>query len=352
MDKIIMKNLKIAMLAPIAWRTPPRGYGPWELVTSNLTEGLISKGLNVTLFATKDSITKARLHAVCPRGYEEDKTIDREVWKLMHISEVFERADQFDIIHNHFDYPVLTYSKIVKTPVLTTIHGFSSPDIYPVYEKYNDNTYYVSISESNRYEKLNYLATVYHGIDLKDFTFNPNGGDYLVFLGRISYEKGTYEAIQIAKKLNKKLIIAGIIQDPDYYNAKVRPFLTNETIKFIGPIGPEERDNLLGNALALLHPIMSPEGFGLVLTEAMACGTPVIGFDRGSVKEVVKHKKTGFVVDNVSEAVKSIKNLDTINRIDCRKRVEKYFTIEHMVNGYIEVYNKIISLEGKKNINY
>jgi glycosyltransferase involved in cell wall biosynthesis len=339
-----MKKIKIAMLAPIAWRTPPKDYGPWELVASNLTEGLVEKGHDVTLFATKNSITKAKLHAVCPEGYEEDKRINPDVWKLLHISEVFERANEFDIIHNHFDFPVLTYSKLVKTPLVTTIHGFSSPDIYPIYEKYNDNTHYVSISDSDRYEKLDYIATVYNGINLDEFTYNPIGGDYLVFLGRICYEKGTYEAIQIAKKSNKKLIIAGIIQEKDYYKQKVRPYIDNNQIIFMGPVGPKKRDQLLGNALALLHPVMRPERFGLVMPEANACGTPVIGFDLGSIKEVIEHNKTGFVVNNVNEAVKCIKNIDKISRSDCRKRVEEHFSVEKMVEGYAKVYNKILSL--------
>lgn len=332
------------MLAPIAWRTPPKDYGPWELVASNLTEGLVKKGYDVTLFATKDSITKAKHHAICHKGYEEDKTINPEVWKLLHISEVFEKADQFDIIHNHFDYPPLTYSKLIKTPVLTTIHGFSSPDIYPVYEKYNNHTHYVSISDADRYEKLNYVATVYNGINLDEFTYNPNKGDYLVWLGRICHEKGTHEAIQIAKRANKKLIIAAIIQEEDYYKKKVKPYIDGNQIKFIGPVGPKDRDKLLSNALALLHPVMKPERFGLVMPEAMACGTPVIGFDLGSVREVVEHNKTGFVVNNVKEAVNCVKKITEIKRIDCRKRVEKHFTVEKMVKGYIDVYNKILDL--------
>ena len=340
-----MKRIKIAMLAPIAWRTPPKDYGPWELVASNLTEGLVKKGYDVTLFATKDSMTKAKHHAICPEGYEENKGINADVWKLLHISEVFERANEFDIIHNHFDFPALTYSKLIKTPVVTTIHGFSSPDIYPVYEKYNDNTYYVSISNSDRYKKLDYIATVYNGINLDEFVYNPVGGDYLVFLGRICCEKGTHEAIQIAKKSNKKLIIAGIIQEEDYYKQKVEPYVDGKQIKFVGPVGPKERNRLLGNALALLHPVMRPERFGLVMPEAMACGTPVIGFDLGSIKEVIEHDKTGFVVNNVKEAVECIKKIGKINRGDCRKRVEEHFNVEKMVEDYAKVYNKILSLK-------
>lgn len=343
-----MKDIRIAMLAPIAWRTPPRDYGPWELVASNLTEGLINKGYDVTLFATKDSITKANLHAICPRGYEEDKNINPDVWKLLHISEVFERANEYDLIHNHFDFPVLTYSRLVKTPVLTTIHGFSSSEIYPVYEKYNNDTYYVSISNSDRYEKLDYIATVYNGIDLNKFTYNSKRGNYLVFLGRICREKGTYEAIQIARKANKKLYIAGIVQEHDYFKEKIKPNLDNNQIKYLGIVNNDKKNKLLGNALAILHPVKKPERFGLVMIEAMACGTPVIGFNLGSVKEVVKHEKTGFVVNDVADAVNSVQKLEAINRINCRKRVKKYFTVDKMVEEYIKVYNKIMLIEKKK----
>lgn len=344
-----MKKPKIAMLAPIAWRTPPKHYGPWELVVSNLTEGLVKKGHDVTLFATKDSITKAKHYAVCPCGYEEDKTINPEIWKLLHISELLERADEFDIIHNHFDYPLLTYSKLIKTPILTTIHGFSSPEIYPVYEKYDNNVHYVSISDADRYEKLNYIATVYNGISLDEFTFNPVGGEYLVFLGRICYEKGTHEAIQIAKKAGKNLIIAGIIQEKEYFRKKVEPYVDGKQIKFIGPVGPKERNQLLGNALALLHPVMKPERFGLVMPEAMACGTPVIAFDKGSIREVVEDGKTGFILSNIEEAVKCVENIGKISREACRKHVEKNFSVEKMVGDYEKVYNKILSLGNKEN---
>lgn len=343
-----MKNIRIAMLAPIAWRTPPRDYGPWELVTSNLTEGLVKRGYDVTLFATKESITRAKHHAICPRGYEEDKALNPEVWKLLHISEVFERAGEFDIIHNQFDYPALTYSRLVKTPIVTTIHGFSSSDIYPVYEKYNNHTYYVSISDADRYEKLDYIATVYNGINLDEFTFNPNAGKDLVWLGRICYEKGTYEAIQIAKASGKNLIIAGIIQEKDYYKEKIKPLIDGDQIRFIGSVGPKERDKLLGNALTLLHPVMRPERFGLVMTEAMACGTPVIGFDRGSVREVIAHNKSGFVVNSVEEAVECLRKINMIKRSDCRKRVEGMFTVDCMVGGYIKVYKEIMELERGK----
>ena len=192
--------MKVAMLAPIAWRTPPVLYGPWELVTSLLTEELVKNGVDVTLFATANSITNAELRAVSPMGYDEDRSIDAKVWECMHISECFENADEFDIIHNQFDFLPLTYSKLTETPVITTIHGFSSPRIMPVYKKYNNSTHYVSISDADRSPDLDYTATVHHGIDLDQFTFNAEPkGDYILYFGRVHHDKGTKEAVEIAQ---------------------------------------------------------------------------------------------------------------------------------------------------------
>ncbi len=205
--------MRIAMLSSIAWRTPPRHYGPWERVVSLLTEGLVAKGVDVTLFATADSQTEAKFHAIVPRSYEEDKSMIPKVWESLHISEVFERAQDFDLIHNHFDFLPLTYSGLVKRPVLTTIHGFSSEKILPVYKKYNGKSYYVSISDADRSPELTYIATIHHGIDLEAFTFNPSAGEYLLFFGRIHPHKGVREAIEIARLAERDLLIAGIVQD-------------------------------------------------------------------------------------------------------------------------------------------
>ncbi|HHL40725.1 MAG TPA: glycosyltransferase family 4 protein, partial [Deltaproteobacteria bacterium] len=201
--------MRIAMLSPIAWRTPPRHYGPWESVVSLLTEGLVERGLDVTLFATGDSQTRARLVSVCPRGYEEDPEIEPKVWECLHISGLFEQADDFDIIHNHFDFLPLTYTAMTTTPVVTTIHGFSSPRILPVYEKYDGRVHYVAISEADRSPRLRYAATIHHGIDLRRFTFRPDPGDYLLFFGRIHPEKGAREAIEAARRASMKLVMAG-----------------------------------------------------------------------------------------------------------------------------------------------
>lgn len=334
--------MHIAMISPIAWRTPPRHYGPWEQVVSLLTEGLVKRGLEVTLFATADSLTNAKLHAVSPRGYEEDPSLDPKVWECLHISEVFEHANEFDLIHNHFDFLPLTYSQLVSTPVLTTIHGFSSPKIYPVYEKYNGKVSYVSISNADRLPSLTYVATVYHGIDLKHFTFQPTPGEYLLFFGRIHPDKGTREAIEIAKQANMKLILAGIIQDQTYYQTEVLPYIDNKTIFYVGSADPIKRDKLLGGAYALLHPINFKEPFGLSVIESMACGTPVIAFSKGSMPEIIEHGQTGFLVSNVSEAIETLRAIPDIDRKECRKAVEKRFTAEIMVENYIKVYQKIL----------
>src|SRR5688572_12747237 len=207
---------RVAVLSPVAWRTPPRQYGAWETVASNITEGLVARGWDVTLFATRDSMTRASLHAVVDKGYEEDSNADPKVAEYLHISEVFERAGDFDLIHSHYDFMALTYTRLVKAPVLTTIHGFSSPKIMPIYRKYRDS-YFASISDSDRHPDLNYLATVYNGIDLSLYPFQQRGGEHLVFLGRIHPEKGVHLAIDAAKLSGRKLIIAGIIQDEEYF---------------------------------------------------------------------------------------------------------------------------------------
>lgn len=334
--------MRIAMLSPIAWRTPPRHYGPWERVVSLLTEGLVAAGMDVTLFATGDSQTEGKLHAVCPSGYEEDQSIDPQVWSVLHISEVFERANEFDIIHNHFDFTPLTYSRLVRTPLLTTIHGFSSPRIRPVYKKYDTTSFYVSISDADRAPELTYIATIHHGIDLENFTFNPKPEDYLLYFGRIHPDKGTREAIDIAKQCDRRLIIAGIIQDKTYFREIVQPEIDGNNIEYVGSVGPDQRDRLLGKAFALLHPINFAEPFGLSVVESLTCGTPVIAFNKGSMPEIILHGKTGFLVSAVEEAVEAVERIPEIDRADCRLDAEQRFGVGRMVDEYIRVYEQII----------
>jgi glycosyltransferase involved in cell wall biosynthesis len=336
--------MRIGILAPIAWRTPPRHYGPWERVASLLAEGLVERGLDVTLFATADSQTRAKLHAVCPRGYEEDRSLDPKVWECLHIAAAFERAQDFDLIHNNFDFLPLTYSDLVKTPVVTTIHGFSSPRILPVYRRYNEHGYYVSISNADRDPSLKYVATVYHGIDIEHFTFRPASSDHLVFLGRIHPDKGTREAIEIAKRARRRLIIAGIIQDQAYFQTQIEPHIDGRAVEYVGSVGPAARDSLLGEAAALLHPILFDEPFGLSVIEAMACGTPVIAFSRGSMPELVRHGENGFLVQDVEEAVGAVNRLPEIRREDCRRFVEEGFSAARMVDDYVAVYERVLAM--------
>lgn len=335
--------MRIAMLSPIAWRTPPRHYGPWENVVSLITEGLVAAGHEVTLFATGDSLTAGRLESVCDRGYEEDPAIIPKVFEALHIANLFERANDFDIIHNNFDFLPLSYSGLVNTKMLTTIHGFSSPGILPVYKKYNDSTHYVSISDADRSSDLDYIRTVHHGIDLREFQYEADPEDYLLFFGRIHPDKGAADAIQIAKAHSKKLILAGIVQDQDYFRERVEPYLDEGQCVFVGSVGPAERNRLLGKALALLHPIYFDEPFGLSVIEAMACGTPVIAYNRGSMPELIEDSINGFLVGSAAEAIQAVGRVRELDRAAIRARVERDFTADRMVADYISVYESMLA---------
>jgi len=335
--------MKIAILSPIAWRTPPLKYGPWEQVASNIAEGLVAKGLDVTLFATGNSSTQGKLEFISETAYAEDDSIDSKVWECLHISNLMEQAKDFDLIHNNYDFLPLSYSRLIKTPMVTTIHGFSSPQIIPVYKKYNADNYYVSISNADRSPELEYIATVYNGIDPSGFTFNANPKDYLLFFGRIHPEKGTYEAIQIAKQTKRKLIISGLIQDAEYFKNVVKPHINNEDIVYVGNSGAKERNKLLGEACVLLHPISFNEPFGLSVVEAMLCGTPVIAFNKGSMSELIQHKKTGFLVETLEDAVVAVDSIDSINRWQCNRWAKVNFTQDQMVDGYLDVYSNILN---------
>ena len=335
--------MRIAVLSPISWRTPPLHYGPWESVVSLLTEELVHMGLDVTLFATGDSQTRGKLVAVCPRPYSEDRSVDPKVAECLHISEIFEHAAEFDIIHNHFDFLPLTYSGLVETPVVTTIHGFSSPSIVPVYKKYNDRGHYVAISDSDKSPELDYIATIHHGIDIAQFPFSGAEGEYLLFFGRIHPDKGVYEAIKVAQRIGMKLVIAGIIQDQDYFAAEVEPHIDGRTVEYLGSVGPDQRADVLGHALALLHLISFEEPFGLSMVESMACGTPVIAFPRGSIPEIIRHGTTGFIVEDIEQAVDAVAALQSIDRSACREDVERRFSHTRMARDYVDAYEKVLN---------
>ncbi len=337
------KPLRVALLAPISWRVPPRHYGPWEQFVSLLTEGLVRRGVDVTLFATADSVTTAHLSACVPRGYSEDPSQDAKVAESLHISALFERAGEFDLIHNSYDFLPLTYSGLVDTPVITTIHGFSSERIVAVYERYNEQGYYVAISEADRHEKLRYIATVHHGIDMSAFETRSVPGAYLLYFGRIHPDKGTAEAIDVAERAGLPLTIAGIIQDREYFERFVEPRLDGEQVTYIGSVGPEDRGELLGRARALLHLIDFEEPFGYSVVEAMACGTPVIANARGSMPEIVRHGVSGYLVHSLDEAVAAVHASGDLDRLTVRASVDQRFDVERMVDEYLDVYRRVLA---------
>ena len=331
------------MLAPISWRVPPRHYGPWEQFVSLLTEGLVARGVDVTLFATADSITSARLVGSAPTGYSEDPSLDAKVWEGLHIAAVFERAAEFDVIHNSFDFLPLTYSRLVRTPVVTTIHGFSSERIVPVYEKYNDDSYYVAISDADRHERLDYAATIHHGIDMRQFEVGAGPRDYALFFGRIHPDKGTAEAIDVAERAGVPLVIAGIVQDDEYFQRFVKPRVDGERVSYIGPVGPDRRGEVLGGARALLHLVDFDEPFGFSVVEAMACGTPVIAHPRGSMTEIVRHGENGFLVTSADDAVTAVGAAAGLDANAVRASVERRFDAERMVDDYLRLYRTIVA---------
>lgn len=333
--------MKIAMLAPISWRTPPRHYGPWELVTSLLTEALVKRGVDVTLFATQDSQTAGTLAAVVPAPYSEDPSVDAKVWEFRHLAHLFERAGEFDLIHNQADFPAHAFAHLVDTPMVTTIHGFSSDRILPMYQPYQDRVHFVAISDADRSPKLQYADTIHHGIVLDDFPFNPHGSDDLLFFGRMHPDKGAAEAIAVAKATGRALAMYGIVQDQGYYERSVVPAL-NDRIVHPGAVGGDDRTRALGGAAALLHLINFDEPFGLSVIEAMACGTPVIAINRGSMPELIDHGVTGFLVDSVEGAIDAVARLPEIDRAACRAAVAERFSVERMADRYIALYETII----------
>ena len=330
------------MLSPIAWRTPPRHYGPWEQFASLLTEGLVAAGHDVTLFATADSITAANLHATAPCGWSEDATIDAKVAECLHVASVFERAREFDIIHNGFDFLPLTYSDLVTTPVVTTIHGFSSDRIIPVYKRYDSTTAYVSISDSDRHPDLHYAATIHHGIDTDGFAIDPSPGEHLLFFGRIHPDKGTAQAIEVARRCGRRLDIAGIIQDEQYFRDEIAPQVDGELVRYLGAIDTSSRAEVLGGARALLHLIDFDEPFGYSVVEAMACGTPVIANSRGSMGELIAHGVTGFLVEDIDSAVAAVASVGELDRRRIAELAADRFTTDAMIDKYTEVYREVI----------
>jgi glycosyltransferase involved in cell wall biosynthesis len=308
-----------------------------------LTEGLVAAGHDVTLFATADSVTTATLHATAPGGWSDDATIDPKVAECLHIAAVYERADDFDIIHNSFDFLPLTYSGLVQTPVITTIHGFSSPRILPVYERYDATTHYVAISDADRHPHLRYTTTIHHGIDTAAFAVDPTPEDHLLYFGRIHPDKGTAHAIDVARRTGRRLDIAGIVQDERYFRDEVEPHLDDEHVRYLGPVPASERTDVLGGAHALLHLIDFDEPFGYSVVEAMACGTPVIATARGSMTELIEDRVTGYLVTGPDQAVEAVDRAGDLDRAAIRAVAVTRFDIATMIDKYVAAYRTILT---------
>ncbi len=340
-----LRGLRLALLAPISWPTPPHGYGPWEQIAHSIATGMSARGLDVTLFATGNSQSPGRLSAVVPVGLEEDRGLNAEVYSALHIAKLFERAGEFDLIHNNFDWKPLTYAlATVAPPMLTTIHGFSSPPILAAYYAGAARSFYCSISNSDRDPGLAYLATTYNGIDPHVWPYRAEPGEDLVFLGRFHPEKGAHLAIEIAKKAGVRLKLAAIPQDVAYFKELVEPHIDGDQIQFLGHVKGAARAELLGTALALVHMTTRPERFGLTLIESMACGTPVLGADMGSIREIVVDRETGFLCRDVAAAVDCVPLLAGLDRARCRRHVEKTFSADRMIDRYCTAYADALRL--------
>jgi glycosyltransferase involved in cell wall biosynthesis len=332
--------MRLAMLAPIAWRTPPEHYGPWESIASLLTEGLVARGVDVTLFATLDSVTAAALDGVCPHGYAEDARLDGRVWEALHVSHALARSGEFELVHNHLDWLPLAFDDHAHAPMVTTIHGFSGPGILPAYTR--SRSAFVAISAADRYAGLDYAATIHHGIDLALLPYRASPGAHLVSFGRIHPDKGTADAIEIARSAGRQLVICGIVQDERYFADAVEPHIDGDQVVFLGSVGPQRRAEVLGGAVALLHPIHFDEPFGLSVVEAMACGTPVVAYRRGSMAEVVDEGVTGYLAQDVESAGEALAAALRLDRAEVHARAVARFGADRMVEDYLRTYESLV----------
>ena len=337
--------MRIGMIAPLEMRVPPVAYGGTELVVSLLTEELVRRGNEVTLFASGDSLTSARLVSVCShflRGTDRDKA----VLNMLNAVNCLEMADEFDIIHNHTQLEGMSIAGLVRTPMLTTLHGNLKGDWLNLFYHYKG--WYNTISKSARSllpERDNFVGVIYNSIDVKAYPYNGNRRDsYLLFLSRISPEKGPHLAIEVARCTGMRLLIAGNVDSVDerYFREEVLPQVDGDQIKFVGEVVFPQKVELLTGAYCLLAPVTWAEPFGLFMAEAMACGTPVVALNRGSIPEVVKHGKTGFVVNTLKEMVDAIPLVEQINPADCRRHVEENFDVPRMVDDYFRAYNRVL----------
>ena len=345
--------MRIAQVAPLYESVPPKYYGGTERVVSYLTEELVRQGHEVTLFASGDSETNARLVAGCRRSLRLDKNCQNQLTShLVMLEHVFARAADFDIIHFHVDYLHFPLSRRERITHVTTLHGrLDIPDLVPLYREFRDMPV-ISISNGQRKPLAwaNWQATIYHGLPADKYWFRAQPGSYLAFLGRISPEKRVDRAIEIATRVGMPLKIAAKIDpvDKDYFDLAIAPLLRNPLVEFVGEIGEREKDEFLGNAYALLFPIDWPEPFGLVMIEAMACGTPVIAYRGGAVPEIMEQTRTGFIVEALEDAVEAVRRVPQLSRKGCREVFEKRFTATRMASGYVQVFERMISRNQEK----
>jgi glycosyltransferase involved in cell wall biosynthesis len=338
--------MKIAQVSPLIESVPPRGYGGIERVVHYLTEELVARGHEVTLFASGDSKTSADLVSVTNRSLRHDGNHQEPLyWHMIQMAEIVRLADKFDIVHFHIDTLHYALWRNITTPQVTTLHHRTdNEELKTLYREYDDMSI-ISISDSQRkpIPHAKWAGTVYNGVPRENYTFCGSHGEYFAFLGRLAPEKGPEVAIEIAKRSNTPLKIAAKIDrvDQKYFTEIIEPLLDHPLIEFIGEVNEKEKDEFLGNAKALLFPINWPEPFGLVMTESMACGTPVIAFRRGSVEEIIVDGKTGFIVDNVEQALEATMALETIDRKNCRTHFEEKFSVSVMTDGYLEIYRNL-----------
>jgi len=347
--------MRIAQISPLWERVPPLTYGGTELVVYLLTEALVQRGHDVTLFASGDSLTSAKLESVHHSALRLDGKIkEYAIYEMLQLSQVYERADEFDIIHSHMGCVSLPYAPLVKTPTVHTLHGIFTPDNQKMFTHARKQPF-VSISHSQREPSLglNCVATVYNGIDVSSYDFYPQPSDppYLAFLGRLSPEKGTHHAIEIAQRTGWRLKIAGKIDpvDVEYYETQIKPHIDGKQIEYLGEANHAQKNILMGNAVATLFPITWREPFGLVMAESMATGTPVIAIAMGSTPEVILHGKTGFLCKSVEEFIPALEQIGQIDRRTCRDHVIAHFSVEQMANGYEAVYQKVLAERFVKN---
>jgi len=347
--------MRIAQIAPLWEQVPPPAYGGTELVVSLLTEELVNRGHDVTLFASGDSLTKARLESVHPRALRLDSSVkDPNIYDMLNISRVYENAENFDIIHSHVGCVALPYVNLVKTPTVHTLHGIFTPDNEKLFSHVRNQSF-ISISNSQRDMRLglNYVSTIYNGIapDTYNYYPEPKQPPYLAFLGRMSPEKGAHLAIEIAQRSGWHLKMAGKIDpvDLEYFNAKIRPFVDGKQIEFLGEANHQQKSELMGGAVATLFPITWREPFGLVMIESMVTGTPVIAMNLGSASEVIAHGVSGFLCESVDECIAAIAPASQLNRRACRDHVLVNFTAKRMVDGYEAAYKKILGTSYSQN---